>query len=228
MLLEGEHDGEALAPDLLDPYGDDKPAEEAVAEQVPENIVPKYYKIAEPEADADEVQGNEMPFIPDVPPPAENAPEPAVYIQAEMDVPGNAIDKLYVEHDQAGVIGGYAVGQPAAYKNEEPLAPGLQGYAPEKKKKVSYQGGGFGNTFVDLRDAKAESKSHARERVIRGMMVFYINVGNLAPGEALDLMDKVKEKYQNTERMLKANAVEVMWLPRTTGETTVDYFSFGL
>jgi hypothetical protein len=61
---------------------------------------------------------------------------------------------------------------------------------------------------------------------ITGLMVFYINVGNMGVGQSLDMIDKVKEQYKKVERDLSDSNIRVMWMPVRSGETHGQYFSF--
>lgn len=61
---------------------------------------------------------------------------------------------------------------------------------------------------------------------LKGLMIFYINTGNLAAGPALDMIDKVKMQYRTTELALRNQQIEVMWMPRTYGKTCAEFFPF--
>src|SRR6185437_54288 len=93
---------------------------------------------------------------------------------------------------------------------EEPaLLPGHK----KIKSKINYDGI---KEDVGCEFAVTTSKGSDESR-ITGLMIFYVNTGNISVGAALDLIDKVKSQYVSTERALKKSGIEVMWMPRIKG-----------
>src|SRR5690348_15627424 len=56
-------------------------------------------------------------------------------------------------------------------------------------------------------------------RRIDGLLVIYIQVGELKPQKAFEVLEVVKQEYGDIIKNLKDTNIEVMWLPVRQGET---------
>lgn len=65
-----------------------------------------------------------------------------------------------------------------------------------------------------------------KETNLKGMMVFYVNTNGMPAEQAMMLLEKVSNQYEDISNKLKKNGVEIMWLPTNTGNTTANYFNF--
>jgi hypothetical protein len=59
---------------------------------------------------------------------------------------------------------------------------------------------------------------------LKGLMVFYVDVGQLAPTKAETFVDGMKEKMSDTIQKLKDNGIEPIFIPvRPNSHTRVEF-----
>jgi len=158
------------------------------------------------------------------------AHEPALYVAGGNAVLAPEIPEQWQNIDAGGVAPPVQI-QPVPNNNHVQDAINQLGQigVPKKKavKGVGYQGYPPPDPYITGAPVGSTLQaSIGGNPGTRGLMVFYINTGGLAKGEALDLMDKVKEQYRNIELAMRKCQIEVMWLPRSQGSTKVEFFDF--
>jgi hypothetical protein len=73
----------------------------------------------------------------------------------------------------------------------------------------------------------------ASMHVVKGLLVFYINVGMLPPYKAEAFMERMKDMMANGSSLSKERKwklpddVGTFWVPTRTGETRLEYIHFG-
>jgi hypothetical protein len=72
-----------------------------------------------------------------------------------------------------------------------------------------------------------ENNTVENQRIVEGLLIFYINLGNLPPFKAEAHMDRIKESLDMTNVIKRFKKVcEVIWIPVSDGSTRVEYISF--
>ena len=157
-----------------------------------------------------ELENMDMPVVQEEAPIPEGGPALYAAVDAINAIPPIAVADEWHGADAGGVAPGPLVGA-------------------KKKKLMKYAAPLANKNYAKYKyDYAEEDSCDGSDDGVVGLMVFYINVGNLALGQSLDMIDKVKDQYKAVEKDLANSGIRVMWLPVRTGETHGQYFNFRL
>ncbi len=76
----------------------------------------------------------------------------------------------------------------------------------------------------EMMDDEEDCGDDCRDEKVRGVLVFYVNVGQLLPFKAEAFVGRMEESMDLTR--VKKDC-EVFFIPTRTGDTRVEYISFG-